>query len=146
MNLKKQITAVGALAVSALAIAGTAAAQDAHERGAGISGQAAIEYFDANERATLAKSPGVNAIEYFRANELATLVQSGGNRLTAYVDGAQRSEPLAGPRDEMVVSGEGAGFDWSSAAVGASSALMLALLIGVSLVTVRRVRTGPYAH
>jgi hypothetical protein len=146
MNLKKQLTAVAALAVSALAIAGTATAQDAHERSAAVSVQTAIAYFDANERATLAKSPGVHAIEYFRANERATIGQSGGNRLTAYIDGAQRSEPLVGPSDKTVVTGEGAGFDWSSAAVGASSALMLALLIGVSLLTVRRVRTGPYAH
>lgn len=146
MNLKRHITATAVLAVSALAIAGTATGQDAHERSAAVSGQAAIEYFDANERATLAKSPGVNAIEYFRANELATLVQSGGNRLAAYTDGAQRSKPLAGPRDTTVATSEGAGFDWSSAAVGASSALMLALLIGVSLLSVRRFRTGPYAH
>jgi hypothetical protein len=144
MKLKAQMTTIAALTVSALALAGTATGQDAHERGKAVSGQAAIAYFDANERATLAKSPGENAIEYFRANEMATLGSAGSTALVGYVDGPQRIELLTQPTGFEVA--DGSGFDWSSAAVGASSALMLALLIGVSLVTVRRLRTGPYAH
>lgn len=147
MNLKRQITMTAALAVSALAVAGTAAGQDAHERSAGVSGQAAIEYFIENEQATLAKSPSEHAIEYFRANEQATLSQSGTTgRLVGYVDGGQRSEPFAATPAETIVVADDSGFDWGSAAIGASSALMLALLIGVSLVTVRRFRPGPLAH
>ena len=146
MNFKGQIAMTAVLAASALAFAGTASGQDAHERSAGLSGQAAIEYFDANERATLAKSPGENAVEYFRANELATLVQAGSaGHLVGYVDGGQRSEPLVGT-GETTVAADDSGFDWGSAMVGASSVLMLALLIGVSLVTVRRFRGGPLAH
>jgi hypothetical protein len=34
-------------------------------------------------------------------------------------------------------------FDWGAAAIGASSALVLALLIGASLITARRYRGGP---
>ena len=168
MNFKGQIAMTAALAATALAFAGTATGQDAHDRNAGISGQAAIEYFDANERATLVRSgstgvratyadgpqrselfvgtPGEQAIEYFRTNELATLAQPDANgALVAYVDGPQRSEPLLGTGETIVVA-DGSGFDWGSAAVGASSVLMLALLIGVSLVTVRRFRGGPLAH
>jgi len=168
MNLKAQITMAAALAASALTFAGTAAGQDAHERSAGNSDQAAIEYFIENERATLIQSgstgvlatyadgpqrsepfvgtPGEQAIEYFRTNELATLARPDSNgALVAYVDGPQRSEPLVGT-GETIVTVDGSGFDWGSAAVGASSVLMLALLIGVSLVTVRRFRGGPLAH
>ena len=146
MNLKRQITTTAVLAVSALAIAGTATGQDAHERSKAVSGPAAIEYFDANERATLAKSPGETTIAYFRANERATIGQSGpSGALAGYLDGAQRSEPLT-PGPVRIDSTDKSGFDWSSAAVGASSALMLALLIGVSLVTVRRFRARPLAH
>jgi hypothetical protein len=127
MNLKGQITMTAALAVSALAFAGTAAGQDAHERSAGNSGQAAIEYFTENER--------------------ATLVQSGSTGVLAtYADGPQRSEPFVGTPGETIVAADGSGFDWGSAMVGASSALLLALLIGVSLMTVRRFRAGPFAH
>lgn len=169
MNLKGQITMTAALAVSALAFAGTAAGQDAHERSAGNSGQAAIGYFIENERATLIQpgstgvlatyadgpqrtepfvgTPGKQAIEYFRTNELATLAQPDSNSaLVAYVDGPERSEPLVGTPGETIVAADDSGFDWGSAMVGASSALVLALLIGVSLVTVRRFRTGPLAH
>jgi hypothetical protein len=127
MNLKAHITMTVALAASALTFAGTAAGQDAHERSAVSSAQAAIEYF--------------------RANKRATPVQAGSTGvLVAYVDGPQRSEPLVGTPGATIVAADGSGFDWGSAAVGASSVLMLALLIGVSLVTVRRFRTGPLAH
>jgi len=167
MNLKGHITMTAALAASALTFAGTAAGQDAHERSAGNSDQAAIEYFIENERATLIQSgstgvlatyadgpqrsepfvgtPGEQAIEYFRTNELATLARPDSNgALVAYVDGPQRSESLTQPT--RIVAAHGSGFDWGSAMVGASSALVLALLIGLSLVTVRRFRAGPLAH
>lgn len=147
MSLKTQLTTIATLMVSALAIAGTAWGQDAHERSAAVSGQAAIEYFDANERATLAKSPGVNAIEYFRANEMATIGQSGASgALTGYLDSAQRGDSLMTPPPSPGDAVDGSGFDWGSAAVGASSALMLALLVGGTFATLRRFRTRPLAH
>jgi hypothetical protein len=128
MNLKAQITMAAALAVSAFTFAGTAAGQDAHERSAGNSRQAAIEYFWANEHATVGQSGSAG-------------------HLVDYVDGAQRSEPLTGtPGPAQIEAVDGSGFDWGSAMVGASSALVLALLIGLSLVTVRRFRAGPLAH
>ena len=158
MDLKGHMTMTAALAVSALTFAGTATGQDAHERSAGSSAKAAIEYFIENERASLVNPAGQDAhersagstqaaIEYFRANERATLVQAGSTgALVGYVDGPQRSEPFVGTRGETIVGADGGGFDWGSAMVGASSALVLALLIGVSLMTVRRFRTGPLAH
>lgn len=147
MKLKAYITMSAALTASMLTFAGIAAGQDAHERSAGVSGQAAIQYFDANERATLAKSPGVNAIEYFRANELATIAQSGSSgALAGYLDSAQRSDSLMTPPPSPGDAVDGSGFDWGSAAVGASSALMLALLVGGTFATLRRFRTRPLAH
>jgi len=50
----------------------------------------AVEYFKANERATLAQSGQSSAVEYFKANELATLVQSGESALTGYRDAFER--------------------------------------------------------
>jgi hypothetical protein len=147
LNLKGHITMTAALAASALTFAGVAAGQDAHERSAGtaLTVVALGAGQDAHERS--ARSSAHASIEYFRANERATLVQGGSTgALVAYVDGPQRSEPLVGAPGETIVAADDSGFDWGSAMVGASSALMLALLIGVSLMTVRRFRAGPLAH
>jgi hypothetical protein len=147
MNLKGHITMTAALAASALTFVATAAGQDAHERSAGsaLTSVATAASRDAHERST--GSSAQAAIEYFRANERATLVQAGSTgALVAYVDGPQRSEPFVDTSGETLVAADGSGFDWGSAMMGASSALVLALLIGVSLVTVRRFRAGPLAH
>jgi hypothetical protein len=45
--------------------------------GKGQAPQSAVEYFKANELATLVQSDKPSAVEYFKANELATLVESG---------------------------------------------------------------------
>lgn len=45
--------------------------------GKGQAPQSAVEYFKANELATLVQSGKPSAVEYFRANERSTLVQSG---------------------------------------------------------------------
>lgn len=156
MKLQRQIKTAAALAVSTLAVAGPAAAgsplngyRDAHERGAAAtSGEAAIAYFVANERSTLVQPARESAIKYFRANERASLAQSattGG--LLGYVDGPERGQPVQAisPIAEIRAD-DNNGFDWGAAVVGASSALMLALLIGVSLLTARRFRGGPVPH
>jgi hypothetical protein len=161
MKLKSQIKTVAGIAASALVIAGPGAAdggldgaRDYHETAA-LSGEAAIAYFRANERATIAQpvptgaldaglkgvrdyhesgttvlSPAA-AVAYFRANEGVTLAQpmSTGTSQVAQIEAADAS-----------------GFDWGSAAIGATSVLMLALLIGVSLVTTRRFRGGQLSH
>ena len=121
------------------------------------AGPAAIAFFRANERKTLVESAGPAAIAYFRANERKTLVSEvsaalGGtvpNRgplvsevsstLNGYVDGNQQPGEAAPPAVE-VERAQASGFDWQDAAVGASSALMLGLLIGGSLIVVRHSR------
>jgi hypothetical protein len=129
MNLKGHIVMAAALAGSALTFVGTAAGQDAHERSAGstLTFVGTASGRDAHERATPVQAASTGA-------------------LVAYVDGPQRSGPLVGTPGEPIVASDDGGFDWGSAMVGASSALVLALLIGVSLVTVRRFRAGPLAH
>lgn len=141
--------------------------RDAHERGAAASsGEAAIAYFVANERSTLTQSAGDAAIKYFHENERSTLAQSAGEAgikyflaneratigaqpvttggLGNYVDSFERGAPVqvTSPITEVGVA-DNSRFDWGAAVVGASSALMLALLIGGSLLTARRFRGGP---
>ena len=106
------------------------------------AGPAAIVYFDANERATMTQSAGPSAIGFFRANERATMTQPVSTNHVSYVDGGERgSRPLANtsPLTDVEVS-DTSGFDWSAAAIGASSTLLLALLIGASLIVVRHSR------
>ncbi len=148
MTFKGQIRTAVALAASTLAAAGPAAAgtpldgyRDSHERGAVLtSGEAAVAYFRANERATAATS-GDAAVAYFRANERATAATSG-DAAVAYFRANERATIGTTPISQERAPGDG-GFDWGSAAIGASSAVMLALLIGASLLTARRLRGGP---
>jgi len=156
MKLQKQIKTAAALAFSALAVAGPVAAgsplngyRDAHERGAAAtSGEAAIAYFVASERSTLAQPSGEAAIKYFNENERASVAQSATTGVLAgYLDGPERGAPPVGTTlISQRTADEGGGFDWSAAALGASFALMFALLIGVSLLTARHVRGGPLPH
>jgi hypothetical protein len=145
MKLQSQIKTAAALAFSALAVAGPAAAGsplNGHERGAAASsGEAAIAYFVANERSTLAQPSGEAAIKYFHENERATAATSG-DAAIAYFLANERATIGATPIAQELASGDG-GFDLGAAAVGASFALMLALLIGASLLVARHVRSGP---
>jgi hypothetical protein len=168
--------ALSALAVAGPAVAGSGlnGYRDAHERGAAAtSGEAAIAYFVANERSTLTQPSGEAAIKYFRENERSTLSQPSGEAvikyfhdnelrgprraslpqstttgaLAGYVDGPERGQPVQAISPITQISGDdNSGFDWEAAIVGASSALMLALLIGVGLLTARRFRGGQVAH
>jgi hypothetical protein len=155
MKLQRQIKTAAALAFSALAVASPAVAgspfngyRDAHERGAAAtSGEAAIAYFIASERSTLAQPSGESAIKYFHENERATLAQSATTGVLAgYVDGPERGQPVRAISAITQISADDSGFDWGTAVVGASSTLMLALLIGVGLLTARRFRGGPVPH
>ena len=92
------------------------------------AGEAAVAYFNANERSTLVDSAGPAAIAYFNANERATMTGDGATVATAEPD---------------VRAARAGGFDWGDAGVGASSALLLALLVGVSLLAARHLRGSP---
>jgi hypothetical protein len=93
------------------------------------AGQAAIAYFKANESSTLMDSAGSAAIAYFRANESATMKGD--------------AQAVAATPQSDVRAARASGFDWIDAGVGASSALLLALLVGVSLLAARRLRGTP---
>jgi hypothetical protein len=100
-------------------------ARDARES----AGKAAIAYFKANERSTLVDSAGPAAIAYFRANERATMDDGSGSVAATSADGVRAARA--------------SGFDWGDAGVGASSAFLLALLVGVSLLAARHLRSSP---
>jgi hypothetical protein len=74
---------------------------------------------------------GEAAIAYFKANERSTMA---GRSLSPGPTSAQDRAARAG------------GFDWIDAAVGASSALLLGVLVGMSLLAARHLRSGPLAH
>lgn len=146
MNLKQQIGWVAAIAAAMLAAATPAGAFDRgggyrDGRLIGTSGSDAVAYFRANELSTLVQSAGPAAIDYFRANERATMASTVPTSAVSYVDGGERGRPVA---DASLVTQSvptvTSGFDWGDAAVGASSALLLALLVGGSLILVRHSR------
>ena len=154
MKLKSQLKMAAVLAGSALAVAGPAAAgtpldsyRDGPERHSAVtSAEAAVAYFRANERSTLAQPSGEAAIKYFYANERSQgpVVSEA---LVGYVDGPERGAPLRSTTPVSVGLGsDDGGFDWGAAAVGATSVFMFGLLIGGSLLTVRHFRGGPLTH
>jgi hypothetical protein len=143
MNLKRSIGAAVVMTTAMLVVSASAGAttgiggyRDAAERGGvAATGVDAIAYFRANELSTLVQSAGPAAIAYFAANERATTGPG------SYVDVGMRGQPVGGS-SSLVVSEPtlASGFDWGDAAVGASSAVMLALLIGGTFVLVRHSR------
>jgi hypothetical protein len=133
MNIRTRIATTVALAAGLLALAspaGAATPQDANERaGAAVSVPGAVSgYTDANGRSAIGTGRGAGA--------------------DSYLDAAGRAAAFAGvdeaPTGSSIVSGDG--FDWSAAAIGASSGLVLALLLGGGLIFARRYRSGPIAH
>ena len=96
------------------------------------AGDAAIAYFKAKELSTLVDSAGPAAIAYFNANERATMKGDG--------------EAVAPTPDADVRASRAGGFDWAAAGVGASSALLLAFLVGMSLLAARHLRSGSLSH
>jgi hypothetical protein len=74
---------------------------------------------------------GEAAIAYFKANERSTMAGRGSS---------------TGPTSEQDRAARAGGFDWIDAAVGASSALLLGVLVGMSLLAARHLRSGPLAH
>jgi hypothetical protein len=75
---------------------------------------------------------GEAAIAYFKANERATMK-----------DGV---EALGFTPESDVRAARAGGFDWADAGVGASSALLLAFLVGMSLLAARHLRSGLLSH
>ena len=140
MNFKRTIGTV-VFTLTALLVASAPAGattpgigyMDAPERAAvTTTGSDAIAYFRANELSTLVQSAGPAAIAYFKANERATMGPG------SYVDVGMRGEPVASSVVSTVGEPTATGtFDWGAAAVGASSAAMILLLVGGSLVLVR---------
>jgi hypothetical protein len=96
------------------------------------AGDAAIAYFKANELATQVDSAGPAAIAYFKANERATMNRGG--------------EAVAALPNTDVRAARASGFDWIAAGVGASSALLVVFLVGVSLLAARHLWTRPLAQ
>jgi hypothetical protein len=132
------MTFVGGLTVAALfAGAGLAARPDdrAGMLGVGsINVQETASIVRPDDRATV-RGPGALALEV-RAQTAVRPDDRAGTR---------------GPGPGLVVTttsgpSDDSRFDWSAAAIGASSALMLAFLIGISLVSARHFRGGPMPH
>jgi len=159
MDVRKQLGTAAAITTVVLAAAVPAVAADAP-----TSDDPGVAYFRANERTTLVQSAGPAAIAYFGANERKTLVSEVSSALGSTPANDQRplvsevSTTLNGYVDGTGPVGEAAspavgvdpvragGFDWQDAAVGASSALMLGLLIGGSLIVVRHSRARELAR
>jgi len=72
---------------------------------------------------------GEAAIADFKANERATMKGDG--------------EALAAISESEVRAARSGGFDWVDAGVGASSVLVLALLVGMSVLAARHLRSSP---
>lgn len=154
MKLRSRISMSVALATGVLAVVSTAAAggvagyRDAGERGSlsptiqtSISG-----YVDANERSRPFQPAPTVVSRYLDASERS---QAGQNvvpaHLIGYVDAAERGRPVPQTSPILATPNADSGFEWGAAAVGASSALMLAFLVGASLLTVRQFRNRPLA-
>src|SRR5262245_38160845 len=95
------------------------------------AGERAVAYFKAKELSTLVDSAGPAAIAYFKANERATMSRGG--------------ETIAAGPETDVRAVRASRFDWVDAGVGASSALLLSLLVGVSLLAARHFRSESLA-
>ena len=78
------------------------------------------------------QAAGEAAIAYFNANERATMKDDG--------------EAVAATPEADVRAARASGFDWGDAGVGASSALLLAFLVGMSLLAARHLRSGALSH
>ena len=156
MNITARIGTTLALAIGALALASTAAAmdplagyRDANERGAvHPSMQTSISgYVDANERARIVhRAVTPSTTRYLDAGERASRGPLSLPQVVGYVDAFERGEPAPAASPLQANPTAGDGFGWSPAAIGASSALLLALLLGASLIAARHSRGRPLAR
>ena len=103
-------------------------------RSTATAGADAIAYFRANELATLRDSAGPASVAYFEANERATMGAGSYVGLTQSGKQTDESTPL------LAGDATATGFDWGDAAIGATSAAMIALLIGGTFFLVRHTR------
>lgn len=134
MKLQKQIKTAAALAFSALAVAGPA-----------VAGTPLDSYRDGPERHSALTSAEAAAPDWFERAAARGQVSSA--PLDNYRDAFERGAPVqvTSPITEISTA-DNSRFDWGAAAVGGSSALILALLIGGVLLTVRHFRGGPLPH
>lgn len=129
MKVKTQIVAVLVLAIAAVALLvpvaqagqGTPGRIDAHDRAHFPQPHASTAMQDANQRFGIVSEP----------SQLLRL------------DANERQGPRVSTPTPTGSGISDTGFDWGAAVVGASFALMLALLIGASLLTARHYRGRP---
>jgi hypothetical protein len=152
MKLKAQIGAFLALTAGLLAFASIAVAagpqtsfRDANERaGALSSAQASIPtYADAHARSQVGQALSPNdAVAYFEAAERAAagVARVNAGQPIGHVDEFTGTKLAVGSSHVSTGVSVDDGFDWSAAAIGASTTLMLALLTGASLILTRRSR------
>lgn len=156
MKSKTRIGATVALATGLLALASTAVAagpqasyRDANERGGpmGSVQTSVADYGDAHERSQVIRATSPASVGYLDAAERATAGQRVNSaHLLGHVDVFERGEPVTGPAPGSTGVDVESGFAWSAAAIGASSALMLVLLFGASMILVRHSRGRPLAR
>jgi hypothetical protein len=122
------VAAAGLLAFAATSVRGSAAdVGDAHERSQVVrAGSPAYGgYLDAVERATIGQ-------------------RVGSAHLRGQVDAFERDEPLTAPAPRSTPVSVTSGFAWDAAAIGASSVVVLVLLLlGASMILIRRSRDRP---
>lgn len=145
MNIKTRIATTVALAAGLLTLVSTAVAAGPQ---AGFS--------DANERSVIAPSVPTLISDSVDAHQRSHVVGSAATtgaagalgatlrlappRLVGHVD---VFEPVTGQPTHSTSASIDSGFDWSAAAIGASSTLLLALLIGASVGIARRSHGEP---
>lgn len=137
MKLTGQIGTLVAVAVGALALAASAAA-----------GGPLSDYRDGPERGGTVMNAQTSVAGYLDANERVRAAQPVTSTLVAeYRDAFERAQPPSETFPVATISvSDASGFDWGSAAVGASSAILLALLVGASLIVTRHSRGRPLAR
>ncbi len=128
MKVKTRIAAVLVLAIAAVTLLVPAA-----RAGPGTPG------IDANDRAHFGKSLATTAMQ--DAHQRVGIVSQ--PRTLVAVDAHERLGARVSTPAPTRSSVDDAGFDWGAAAIGASSGLVFALLIGASLLTARRYRHRP---
>ena len=166
--MTRTISLIIGIAVTALVVAVPAAFGEG--RVAGSQGQDAVKYFYANERATLASSPGSAVVSRPDSHELiqssVSVVSRPDSHETvqpfSYIDAAERADRIASipVRDVVLLSGDdhvtfqpvdttepvassGRDFDWPQIGIGLGIGIALALGLMLAL---RATRQRPLAH
>lgn len=150
MTLRKRINVVLVVAASTLIAAVSASAggplvggSSAPDHGTSSTG-AALKYFIDNERDTGAAT----AHKYFIDNERDTGAAAAHKYFIDYeTDAAAYAGSRTGTTSSTPdPSTRADGFNWTAAGVGASSVVLLALLVTMSVLAARHLRSRPMTH